>query len=66
MARDYIPRLLEIHAELMPPIDELAAALPGARIEAVQVPCERYGHLRELEELDVGLRLVVSELRRPG
>jgi len=25
---------------------------------------QRYGHLRELEELDVGLRLVVSELDR--
>jgi len=38
MVRDYIPRLLEIHTELMPPIAELAAALPGARVEAVPVP----------------------------
>ena len=116
MVRDYIPRLLEIHIELMPPISELTAALPGARVEAVPVPrlckdgffCalwdrpemhldpqvrrassvwhlmapeeterglealradlesgawdERYGHLRKQQELDVGLRLVVSEL----
>jgi len=27
---------------------------------------ERYGHLRETDELDVGLRLVVSELDQPG
>lgn len=42
MARDYIPRLLEIHTELMPPMAELTAALPGARVEAVPVPrlCE--------------------------
>ena len=39
MVRDYIPRLLEIHTELMPPIAELAAALPGARVEEVPVPC---------------------------
>jgi len=120
MVRDYIPRLLEIHTELMPPIAELAAALPGARVEPVPIPrlckdgffCalwdrpemhldpqvrrassvwhlmdageteeaerglealradlesgawdERYGHLRAAPELDVGLRLVVSELR---
>ncbi|HEY5053877.1 MAG TPA: class I SAM-dependent methyltransferase [Solirubrobacterales bacterium] len=40
--RDYFPRALEIHADLMPPIAELAALLPGAEIEAVPVPgnCE--------------------------
>jgi SAM-dependent methyltransferase len=38
MVRDYIPRLLEIHTELMPPIAELAAALPGARVEPVPIP----------------------------
>jgi hypothetical protein len=27
---------------------------------------ERYGHLREVEALDVGLRLVISELDKPG
>jgi SAM-dependent methyltransferase len=113
---DYFPRTLEIHGDAMPPIDDLLAMLPGARLEAVPVPrlCEdgffcalwdrpemhldprvrrassvwhlmapeetelglkalradlesgawdeRYGHLREQQELDVGLRLVVSEL----
>jgi hypothetical protein len=38
MVQDYIPRLLEIHTELMPPITELKAALPGARVEPVPVP----------------------------
>jgi hypothetical protein len=38
MVRDYIPRLLEIHTELMPPIAELTATLPGARVETVPVP----------------------------
>jgi SAM-dependent methyltransferase len=38
MVRDYIPRLLETHVEMMPPIEELAAALPGAGIEPVPIP----------------------------
>ena len=120
MVRDYIPRLLEIHTALMPPIAELAAALPGARVEPVPIPrlctdgffCalwdrpelhldpairrassvwqlmdageaeeaerglkalradlksgaweERHGHLRATPELDLGLRLLVAELR---
>jgi SAM-dependent methyltransferase len=43
LVRDYFPRTLEIHAGLMPPIDELAAMLgPGARVETVPIPrlCE--------------------------
>jgi SAM-dependent methyltransferase len=119
MVRDYIPRLLEIHNELMPSIAELAAALGGARVEAVPIPrlCEdgffgalwdrpemhldpevrrassvwhlldageteqaerglealkadlesgawdeHHGHLRTAPQLDLGLRLLVSEL----
>jgi SAM-dependent methyltransferase len=119
MVRDYIPRLLAIHEEMMGPLAELTAALPGARVEPVPIPrdcadafwCalwdrpelhldaelrrgssgwqvmdaaelaeaergiealradlasgawdERYGHLREAAELDIGLRLVVAEL----
>lgn len=116
LVRDYFPRALEIHAESMPPIEQLTRALPNASVESVPVPrnCEdgffcaiwdrpelhldaevrrassvwhamapeevesglsaleadlqsgrweeRHGHLRELPELDVGLRLVVAEL----
>jgi SAM-dependent methyltransferase len=35
---DYFPRALEIHAEYMPPVEELAAILGGASIEAVPIP----------------------------
>ena len=38
MVRDYVPRLLEIHIEMMPPIAELMAALPGASVEPVPIP----------------------------
>ncbi len=38
MVRDYVPRLLEIHTELMPSIAELVAALPGARVVPVPIP----------------------------
>jgi SAM-dependent methyltransferase len=42
LVRDYFPRTLEIHGDAMPPIEELAAMLPGAAIEAVPIPrhCE--------------------------
>ncbi|MET0559773.1 MAG: methyltransferase domain-containing protein [Solirubrobacterales bacterium] len=117
MVRDYVPRLLEIHEEMMQPLAEVTAALPGARVEPVPIPrdctdafwCalwdrpelhlepelrrgssgwqvmdadelelaergiaalqadlesgawdERYGHLREAAELDIGLRLIVA------
>jgi SAM-dependent methyltransferase len=112
MARDYFPRILDFHARVMLPIDELMAMLPGASVEPVPIPnrCtdgfwlaiwdrpemhldpdvrrassswhhmpqdeiehgleklsadlesgrrdERNGHLRDLPELDVGLRLL--------
>jgi SAM-dependent methyltransferase len=35
---DYFPRALEIHAEYMPPVEELAAMLGGASIEQVPIP----------------------------
>jgi SAM-dependent methyltransferase len=41
--REYFPRTLEIHGELMPPVEELAAMLgPGAIVEAIPIPrrCE--------------------------
>jgi SAM-dependent methyltransferase len=38
MVRDYVPRLLETHVEMMPPIEALAAALPGATVEPVPIP----------------------------
>jgi SAM-dependent methyltransferase len=38
MVRDYVPRLLEIHVETMPPIETLMAALPGATVEPVPIP----------------------------
>jgi SAM-dependent methyltransferase len=43
LVRDYFPRALEIHAEAMPPVQELASALPGrVTVEPVPVPrlCE--------------------------
>jgi SAM-dependent methyltransferase len=40
MVRDYVPRLLEIHEEMMQPLAELTTALPGAKIEAVPIPRE--------------------------
>jgi SAM-dependent methyltransferase len=62
--------------------DEIRASTSGfARMDAAQERAaiarlgsdlesgawdERYGHLREVEALDVGLRLVISELDRPG
>jgi SAM-dependent methyltransferase len=112
----YFPGALGYHVETMPPITELAAALPDATVETIPVPSncadgffigiwdrpemhldpdvrrasscwhrmpeaeieqglarlradlesgewdERNGHLRELPELDVGLRLVSAEL----
>lgn len=38
----YFPRALEIHSELMPPLDDLLALLPGAMVESLPVPrrCE--------------------------
>jgi SAM-dependent methyltransferase len=117
LARDYVPRLRELHAEWVQPLDDVVAALPGATVEPLPVPrectdafwCalwdrpelhldpelrrgssgwqamdaaelaeaergierlradlesgawdERYGHLREAAELDIGLRLVVA------
>lgn len=38
MARDYFPRILDFHERVMPPIDELAAMLPGASVERVPIP----------------------------
>lgn len=38
LVRDYVPRLLELHLEMMPPIAELVAALPGATVAPVAVP----------------------------
>lgn len=35
---DYFPGALEYHAKAMPPVAELAAALPNASVEAVPVP----------------------------
>jgi SAM-dependent methyltransferase len=35
---DYFPRALDIHTELMPPFEELAAMLGGASVEAVPLP----------------------------
>jgi SAM-dependent methyltransferase len=40
MQRDYFPRILEFHADVMMPIDDLAAMLPGASIEPVPIPKE--------------------------
>jgi SAM-dependent methyltransferase len=38
LVRDYVPRLLETHEEMMQPLDELTAALPGAAVEPVPIP----------------------------
>ncbi|HEY5815583.1 MAG TPA: class I SAM-dependent methyltransferase [Solirubrobacterales bacterium] len=38
MARDYFPRILDFHARVMLPIDELTAMLPTASIEPVPIP----------------------------
>lgn len=38
LVRDYVPGLLETHLEMMPPIAELTAALPGAAVELVPIP----------------------------
>jgi len=35
---DYFPRAMEMHAEHMPPVEELAATLGGASVEAVPLP----------------------------
>lgn len=40
MARDYFPRILDFHGEVMLPIDELAAMLPNASVEPVPIPSE--------------------------
>jgi SAM-dependent methyltransferase len=42
LVRDYFPQALEIHAEAMPPVAELATLLPAATIEPVPIPrlCE--------------------------
>jgi hypothetical protein len=38
MARDYFPRILDFHARVMLPIDELGAMLPNASVESVPIP----------------------------
>jgi SAM-dependent methyltransferase len=38
MARDYFPRILDFHAQVMLPIDELAAMLPHASVGPVPIP----------------------------
>lgn len=38
LVRDYVPRLLELHLEMVPPLAELTAALPGATVEPLPVP----------------------------
>jgi len=38
MARDYFPRILDFHEEVMLPTDELAAMLPNASVEPVPIP----------------------------
>jgi SAM-dependent methyltransferase len=40
MARDYFPRILDFHAEVMLPIEELTAMLPNAEVEPVPIPRE--------------------------
>jgi len=35
---DYFPRALEIHTEFMPPLEEVADALGGARVETIPLP----------------------------
>lgn len=38
MVRDYFPRLQQIHEELVPPLEDQLAMLPGARVEPVPIP----------------------------
>ncbi len=38
LVRDYVPRLLETHEEMMQPLAEITAALPGASVEPVPIP----------------------------
>jgi SAM-dependent methyltransferase len=38
LVRDYFPRTLQIHGDAMPPVEELAAALPNATVDVVPVP----------------------------
>ena len=40
MARDYFPRILDFHEQVMLPIDELVAMLPGAAVEPVPIPSQ--------------------------
>jgi SAM-dependent methyltransferase len=40
MARDYFPRILDFHAQVMLPIGELAAMLPNASVEPVPIPTQ--------------------------
>jgi SAM-dependent methyltransferase len=40
LVRDYVPRLLELHEEMMPPLAELQEALPGATVEPLPIPRE--------------------------
>jgi SAM-dependent methyltransferase len=40
MARDYFPRMLDFHEQVMLPIDELTAMLPGASVEPVPIPSQ--------------------------
>lgn len=40
LVRDYVPRLLETHEEMMQPLAELTAALAGASVEQVPIPRE--------------------------
>ncbi len=36
---DYFPGALEYHTKTMPPVAELAAALPNSSVEAIPIPC---------------------------
>lgn len=38
LVRDYVPRLLDIHLDLMPPLADVVAELPGALVEPVPIP----------------------------
>lgn len=40
MERDYFPGMLDFHTGAMPPIEELAALLPGASVEPVPIPSD--------------------------
>lgn len=42
MVRDYVPRLYDVHVEMIGSIDAVTAALPGATVEVVPMPrlCE--------------------------